>query len=175
MAETDKASERRRRFAVAYVDGLDPRQAALAAGYGARGAERHGQRLLADRRVVEAIARMARAAKDAAKPGATKPITRDWITRELTELYEMVKASLKAAGEAGGKPPTGAALQNVIRALGLLIKHLETDGLDEAGEAREPEPDLSKLDHEELRQLEAILARTRPGEGPARAGGAQPR
>ncbi len=95
MAETDKASERRRRFAAAYVDCLDPRQAALAAGYGARGAERHGQRLLADRRVVEAFARMARATKDVMEPGAAKPITRDWITRELTELYEMVKASLR--------------------------------------------------------------------------------
>ncbi len=174
MAETDKASERRQRFAAAYLDCLDPRQAALAAGYGARGAERHGQRLLADRRVVEAIARMTRAAKDAVEP-ARELITRDWITRELTELYEMVKACLKAAGEAGGKPPSGAALQNVIRALDLLIKHLEIDGLHEAGEAREPEPDLSKLDREELRQLEAILARTRPGEGPTRTGGAQPR
>ena len=108
-------------------------------------------------------------------PEAGTPITRGWITRELTELYEMVKGCLQAAGEAGGKPPSGAALQNVIRALDLLIKHLETDGLDEAGEAREPEPDLSKLDRGELRQLEALLERAQPGPSPARAGRTQPR
>jgi hypothetical protein len=49
--------------------------------------------------------------------------------------------------------------------LELLIKHLEDDGLKGRKDPEGSEPDLSRLDRDELRQLEAILARTVPETG----------
>ncbi len=156
MAASCKLSEKQQHFVRAYVDTLDAHGAALAAGYSARSARRRGERLLVQRPIIEAIARQARG--NAAPEGAETqaPITRAWITEELTELYTVAKTCLPAAGEEGGKAPSAAALQNLIRMLELLIKHLEADGFSTAGESDEREPDLSLYTDEELRQMRAI-------------------
>jgi hypothetical protein len=169
-----KLSERQQHFVRAYVDTLDAHAAALAAGYGARTAGRQGERLLVQRPIIEAIARHAR--RNAAPEGAETraPITRAWITEELTELYTAAKTCLPAAGEEGGKAPSAASLQNLIRMLELLIKHLEAEGFGAAGENDEAQPDLSKLSRDELKQLEAILARAHDKPSSAGAGPAEP-
>ncbi len=130
LAVGGNLNEKQRRFVAAYVEGLDPHKAALAAGYKPRGARCHGERLLGQRPIVEAIARLAGGAPaPAASPPRTPitqtPITRAWITEELTDLYKTVKACLAGSGEPGGKVPSGASLQSVIKTLELLIKHLE--------------------------------------------------
>lgn len=161
MTANRKLSERQQHFVRAYVDTLDAHAAALAAGYGARTAGRQGERLLVQRPIIEAIARHAR--RTAAPEGAETraPITRAWITEELTELYTAAKTCLPAAGEEGGKAPSAAALQNLIRMLELLIKHLEAEGFGAAGEndgavQHSDETDLSFYTDEELRQMRAI-------------------
>ena len=174
MAVDGKLTQRQRRFVAAYIDCLEPREAALTAGYKPRGAARLGERLLTRRPVVEAMARLARDRSAETGGPSRSPITRTWITEELTELYGTVKACLTAPGESGGKAPSGAALQSVIRTLELLIKHLEAEGLCNAEEGGEPEPDLSRLTRDELRQLEALLARAEPGSGPKGVGPAEP-
>ncbi len=55
-----------------------------------------------------------------------------------------------------------------------LIKHLEAEGLGGAAEGGVPEPDLSRLTRDELRQLESILARAEGEPGPEDSGPAQP-
>lgn len=171
---------RQRRFVNAYVETLDAPGAALAAGYSPRHAARMARTLLAKRFVIEAIIRAARAlgeaapTKHAARTDGPAGITREWITAELTQLYETVKACLPRPGDEKRPVPSGASLQNAIRMLELLIKHLETDGLSETDQDGDDQPDLSKLDRDDLRQLEAILARTLPDAGPARTRPAQP-
>ena len=123
MAVDGNLNDKQQRFVAAYVEGLDPHKAALAAGYKPRGARRHGERLLGQRPIVEAIAR--RAGGGPAPSPARTPVTRAWITEELTDLYKTVKACLAGSGEQGGKAPSGASLQSVIKTLELLIKHLE--------------------------------------------------
>ena len=174
MTANRKLSERQQHFVRAYVDTLDAHAAALAAGYGARTAGRQGERLLVQRPIIEAIARHARG--NAVPEGAETqaPITRAWITEELTDLYTAAKTCLPAAGEEGGKAPSAASLQNLIRMLELLIKHLEVEGFGAAGENDEAQPDLSKLSRDELKQLEAILARAYDKPSSAGAGPAEP-
>ena len=41
----------------------------------------------------------------------------------MTDLYKTVKACVAGSGEQGGKAPSGASLQSVIKTLELLIKH----------------------------------------------------
>ncbi len=156
------------------MDTLDAHGAALAAGYSARTAGRQIERLLVQRPIIEAIARQAR--ENAAPEGAETqaPITRAWITEELTELYTVATTCLPAAGEEGGKAPSAAALQNLIRMLELLIKHLEAKGLGAAGESDEAQPDLSRPSRDELKQLEAILARAYDKPSSTGAGPAEP-
>ncbi len=174
MAASCKLSEKQQHFVRAYVDTLDAHAAALAAGYGARTAGRQGERLLVQRPIIEAIARHAR--RNAAPEGAETqaPITRAWITEELTELYTAAKTCLPSAGEEGGKAPSAASLQNLIRMLELLIKHLEAEGFGAVGENDEAQPDLSKLSRDELKQLEAILARAHDKPSSTGAGPAEP-
>ncbi len=174
MAVGGNLNEKQRRFVAAYVEGLDPHKAALAAGYKPRGARRHGERLLGRRPIVEAIARLAGGAPAPAASPPRTPITRAWITEELTDLYKTVKACVAGSGEPGGKAPSGASLQSVIKTLELLIKHLEAEGLRGAAGAGVPEPDLSRLTRDELRQLESILARAEGEPGPEGSGPAQP-
>jgi hypothetical protein len=174
-----KLTQKQQGFVTAYIRCLEPRQAALEAGYTARGAAGQGERLLKQRAIVEAIARAARDPSPRADPlagaSATRaPFTKTWITEEPTELYTMVKACLTSPGESGGKAPSGASLQSVIRTLELLIKHLEAEGLCDTEEGGEPEPDLSRLTRDELRQLDALLARAQSDPGPQGAGPAEP-
>jgi hypothetical protein len=179
MAAKGKLTQRQQSFVVAYIACLEPRQAALKAGYPPRAAAGQGERLLAQRPIVEAIARAVRdrptqADATAEPPAPRAPFTKTWITDELTELYGMVKACLTAPAESGAKAPSGASLQSVIRTLELLIKHLEAEGLCQTEEGGEAEPDLSRLTRDELRQLEALLARAQPDSGPEGAGPAEP-
>lgn len=167
-------TDKQQKFVVAYVDTLDPRAAAIAAGYSPRQAQRWGERLLARRQVVEAIARRGRGHSGTKDTTLHDPINRAWITAELTELYQTIKACLRAPGEGGAKAPSGASLQSVIKALELLMQHLEAEGPGGRAEESEGQPDLSKLSRDELRQLEAILARTQAEPGSAGAGAAQP-
>lgn len=165
-----RLTDRQQCFIAAYIDTLDSRAAAIAAGYAPARAESVAVRLLARRDVVEAIARSARTQAAAREPLAGGGITRSWISEEITDLYRIVKSCLPAPGEGDGKPPSASALQTVIRALELLIKHLETAG--PGADAEEPEPDLSRLDRDELRQLEGLLAKAQGEPGPAFAGAA---
>lgn len=165
-------TEKQRRFVTAYVETLDARSAALAAGYSKRSAKAAGERLLAQRRVVDAIARQGKAASHHGESLARETITKSWITDELTELYRAVKACLPMPGGDDGKAPSGASLQSAVKMLELLIKHLEDDGLRAGEDLASGEPDLSRLDRDELRQLEAILARTVPETSSTRACGA---
>ena len=174
MAVDGNLNDKQQRFVAAYVEGLDPHKAALTAGYKPRGARRHGERLLGQRPIVEAIARRAGGAPGPAPSPPRTPVTRAWITEELTDLYKTVKACLAGSGEQGGKAPSGASLQSVIKTLELLIKHLESEGLRGAAEGSVPEPDLSRLTRDELRQLEAILARAEGESGPEGSGPVQP-
>ena len=151
---------------------LDARTAALAAGYSTRHAKAVGERLLAQRRIIEAIARQGNATQDGGDRRTSEPITKGWITDELTELYRTVKACLPTPGGEDGKAPSGASLQSAIKMLELLIKHLEDEGLQGREDQAGGEPDLSRLDRDELRQLEAMLARTVPETGSTGARGA---
>ena len=56
----------------------------------------------------------------------------------------------------------------------LLIKHLEAEGFRGGAAGGAPEPDLSRLTRDELRQLESILARAEGEPGPEGSGPAQP-
>jgi len=159
-------------FVSAYVETLDVPSAALAAGYNKRIAETVGERLLGQRRIVEAIARSGNKADDSIGRRGDEPITKSWITDELTELYRAVKACLPTPGSDDGRAPSGTSLQSAIKMLELLIKHLEDEGLQGREDQANSGPDLSRLSRDELRQLEAILARTVPEAGSAGARGA---
>ena len=159
-----KLTDKQRRFVSAYVSTLDPRAAALAAGYSQRHAKTIGERFLGQRRFIEEIARHGLATDDSAAPHLDEPITRRWITGELTELYRTVRACLPAPGQ-DGKAPSGTSLQSAVKMLELLLKHLEGQTPPSGAERAESEPDLSRLDRDELRQLEALLARTVPKAG----------
>ena len=175
MVKKQALTEKQRRFVTAYIEKLDSRAAALAAGYSKRHAQTVGERLLSQRRIVDAIARRGRAANqdksESRREGlvAGGPITKSWITDELTELYRAVRAFMPTDGGAGAKAPSAASLQSAVKMLELLIKHLEDEGLNGAEDQADSEPDLSRLDRDELRQLEAILARTVPEAGSAGA------
>jgi hypothetical protein len=165
-------TEKQRRFITAYVDTLDAGTAALAAGYSKRHAKAVGERLLGQRRIIEAIARHGNSAQNDGNRQTGEPITKGWITDELTELYRAVKACLPTPGGEDGKAPSGASLQSAIKMLELLIKHMEDEGLQGREDQTGSELDLSRLDRDELRQLEAILARTVPETGSTGARGA---
>lgn len=165
-------TDKQRRFVTAYIASLDAQSAAVEAGYSERHAKTVGGRLLGQRRIVEAIARHAKAGQDGGDHPTGQPITKGWITDELTELYRAVKACLPTPGDDDGKAPSGASLQSAIKMLELLIKHLKDEGLHRMEDHTDGEPDLSRLDRDELRQLEAILARTVPETGPTGARGA---
>ena len=158
-------TEKQKRFVAAYIGTLDPLAAARAAGYSERHAKAVAERYLGQRRFVEAIARYGSEATRSGGLKAGKPITKGWITDELTELYRAVKACLPTKGRDDGKAPSAASLQSAVKMLELLIKHLEDDGLKGRKHPEGSEPDLSRLDRDELRQLEAILARTVPETG----------
>lgn len=164
-------TDKQQRFVTAYVETLDVQSAALAAGYSKRTAKTVGGRLLGQRRIVEAIARSGKKV-DSVGRRMDVPITKSWITDELTELYRAVKACLPTPGSDDGKAPSGASLQSAIKMLELLIKHLEDEGLHAREDQANSGPDLSRLSRDELRQLEAILARTVPEAGSAGARGA---
>lgn len=171
-AKTRALTDKQRRFAAAYVETLDVESAAIAAGYSKRHARAVGQRLLAQTRIVEAIARSRHGSADGVgRPDGVK-VTKSWITDELTQLYRAVKACLPKPGQDAGKAPSGTSLQSAIKMLELLIKHLEDEGLRGTDDPATSEPDLSRLSRDDLRQLEAILARTVPETGSAGARGA---
>ncbi len=174
MSSRRNLSERQRRFVSAYIGSLDPGAAAVAAGYSARRALQTGERLLSQRPIVEAIARRAGEGPEQDPVPQGSPITRQWITKELTELYRTVRSCLPGPGAEADKAPSGASLQSATKMLELLIKHLEEDGRDEGPGDGTGEPDLSRLSPDDLRQLEAILARTIAGSGAEGAGGAKP-
>lgn len=165
-------TEKQKRFVTAYIDSLDPRAAALAAGYSRRHAKTVAERFLGQRRFVEAIARHGRDTDTGGGLQAGEPITRSWIADELTELYGAVKACIPTQAGDEGKAPSGASLQSAVKMLELLIKHLEGEAQPGRNDPKGSEPDLSRLDRDELRQLEAILARTVTEKGPAEPRGA---
>ena len=163
-ARKTSLTEKQRRFVAAYVETLDGRAAARSAGYSERHAQAVGTRLLGQRRIVEAIARHGRGDGGDGESGGAA-ITKGWITGELTQLYQTVKACLPTPGGEEGKAPSGASLQSATKMLELLIKHLEDQSLRVKEDRADSAPDLSRLDRDELRQLEAILARTLPEAG----------
>jgi Terminase small subunit len=165
-------TEKQRRFVTAFIETLDVHAAALQAGYSKRHAKAVGVRLLGQRRIIEAIARRPKAGQGVGDHRTAQPITKGWITDELAELYRAVKACLPTAGGDDGKAPSGASLQSAIKMLELLIKHIEDEGLHRMEDQADSEPDLSRLDRDELRRLEAILARTVPETSPTGARGA---
>lgn len=164
-------TDRQRRFVTAYVETLEVRSAAIAAGYSERHATAVGERLLGERRIVEAIARHGRASDTGGGRRAEEPVTKGWIIDELTELYRAVRACLPTPAGDTGKAPSGTSLQGAIKMLELLIKHLEDEGVHGREDQANSGPDLSRLGRDELRQLEAILARTVPEAGSAGARG----
>jgi Terminase small subunit len=170
--KTKTLTEKQQRFVTAYIERLDVRSAAIAAGYSKRSAKAAGVRLLGQRQIIEAIARCGKTAQGGESRHKDAPITKSWITDELTELYRTVKACMPTPGVEDGKAPSGTSLQSAIRMLELLIKHLEDEGLQGREDQAKSEPDLSRLGRDELRQLEAILARTVPETGSAGARGA---
>lgn len=163
-------TDKQQRFVTAYIETLEVQPAAIAAGYSKRSAKAVGERLLGQRRIIEAIARHGRTDAGDVSRRKDQPITKSWITDELTELYRTVKACLPTRDGNDGKAPSGTSLQSAIKMLELLIKHLEDQGLQGRDDQANGEPDLSRLGRDELRQLEAILARTVPE---ARSAGAR--
>ena len=162
-------TDKQRRFVTAFTVSLDGQSAAIEAGYSKHHAKAVADRLLGQRRIVEAIARRAKSGEAGGNRPTDATITKGWITDELTELYRAVRACLPTPHGDGGKAPSGASLQSAIKMLELLIKHLEDEGFSGLEDETDGEPDLSRLDRDELRQLEAILARTVPETGPTGA------
>jgi len=87
-AKKESLTEKQRRFVTAYLETFDARSAALAAGYSMRYAKGAGERLLAQRRIVEAIARQGKAAVCRGDGQANETITKSWIGGRGGEFHD---------------------------------------------------------------------------------------